>query len=300
MDFLKIGHLTQEEEGTGATVFLFDRPAPGAYTLCGSAPASHELHTLDLDAIVPAVDGLVFLGGSAFGLPAVDGAMQWFKEQGRGYSTPHGNIPIVPAAGLYDLAVKKAVAPKADGVYQACVQAVANNALNGCVGAGTGASVGKLMMSAKRMSGGFGQAELVLSNGVKVLACVVVNSVGDIWDTKGHILAGARVANGVFGDCTQYLLSGGQDDIIKETSNTTLVAVFTNVLFSRSELKRMSKTAISGMARAISPVFTCYDGDIVFCFSLGKEKASEQVVGTMAAEAVRQAIINAVKNSVII
>jgi L-aminopeptidase/D-esterase-like protein len=293
---LKIGHYTQEEEGTGVTVFLFDQPAPGVYLLAGSAPASHELHTLELDALTPTVDGLVFVGGSAFGLSAVEGAMRWCKEQGRGYATSHGSIPIIPAAGIYDLAVKKAVAPSAESVYQACVDAVKNNPLQGRVGAGTGASVGKCITNAHRMSGGLGQAELTLPNGVSVLAYAVVNSVGDILDKNGNIIAGARFVNGEFADCTQYLLSG-HDDLFNQESNTTLVALFTNARFSKAALKRISKMAIAGMARAISPAFTAYDGDIVFCFSLGEYEISEKIIGAMAAEAVRQAIMNAVKKS---
>lgn len=297
MQYLKIGHYTEEEHGTGITVFLFDQGALGAYTLCGSAPATHELHTLELDAIVPKVNGLLFSGGSAFGLSAIEGVMRWLKEQHRGYSMPNGVVPIVPAVSLYDLHVKHALPPTAEMAYEACQRAIENNPLEGSIGAGTGASVGKFILTAQHMSGGLGRAELVLPTGVCVTAYAVVNSMGDVINEKGDIIAGARDKKGDFANCTQHLLSG-KHDWIRYESNTTLVAVFTNVLLSKDALKRVSKMAVAGMARAISPVFTRYDGDIIFCFSLGEYEAKESVVGVMAVEAVRRAIVNAVKYSI--
>ncbi len=294
MQYLKIGHATNEAHATGVSVFLFDRPAPTAYSLCGASPASHELHVLELDANVPFIDGLAFTGGSAFGLNAVAGVLRWFQEQGRGYQTHAGPVPIVPVAGIYDLAVKSSQPPTAEEGYQACLNARENNPLQGRVGAGTGASVGKLIPEAARMRGGIGFSELTLKNGVTVLAYALVNSVGDVRDGS-DIIAGARFADGTFANCEQYLLTGHQA-IETDLANTTLVAVFTNAKFSKSELKRISKVAMTGMARAISPVFTRADGDIIFCTSLGDHPGVEMIVGSMAAEAVRQAIINAVKD----
>ena len=299
MQSLKVGHFTHLDHATGVTVFLFDQPATAAYSLCGASPASHELQVLELDANVPYIDGIAFTGGSAFGLNAVAGVMRWFQEQERGYKTPYACVPIIPAAGIYDLAVKTATPPTADEAYQACLNAVANNSLHGRVGAGTGASVGKFVPYAARMSGGIGFAELALANGVSVLAYALVNSLGDVRDASGNIIAGAKLANGQFADCEQYLLSG-QQEFISDLANTTLVAVFTNVKFSKIELKRITKVAMSGMARAISPVFTRSDGDIIFCASLGEYEALEMTVSTMAAEAVRQAIINSVKNTIVL
>jgi L-aminopeptidase/D-esterase-like protein len=299
MKHLKIGHYTQAEQGTGLSVFLFDQPVCGAYTLCGSAPAAHELTVLDLDAMVSGVNGLLLAGGSAFGLSAVDGVLRWLKERNRGFATSHGVVPIVPAVALYDLAFNESVAPMAEHAYQACQQATENNVLQGRIGAGTGATVGKFVANTRRMSGGLGRAELRLANGVTVLAYAAVNSVGDVTDASGNIIAGACLPNGDFANCTQMLLSGC-DDALQANTNTTLVAVFTNANFSKVELKRISKMALAGMPRAISPVFTQYDGDIVFCFSVGAATASEKIVGAMAAEAVRQAIVNAVQDSKIL
>jgi L-aminopeptidase/D-esterase-like protein len=301
MQGLKIGHYTNKRQGTGASVFLFEQPALAAYCLCGSSPASHELGALELDANVTHINGLALLGGSAFGLSAVSGVMRWLHEQGQGWGSPstHGRVPIVPAAAIYDLAVKEPVAPSPDDVYQACVSASVANDDVGRVGAGTGASVGKLVPSALRMQGGIGRAEITLPDGVTVLVYAVVNSVGDIYDKAGNIIAGARFSDGKFADCQASLFQAGAEPKLS-SSNTTLVAVFTDALFSKVELKRIAKMAIAGIGRAVVPVFTRYDGDIVFSVSLGEKTALEIVIGTVAAEMTRQAIVNAVNNSEIL
>jgi L-aminopeptidase/D-esterase-like protein len=298
MQSLKVGHYTDEEHATGVSVFLFDHPASAAYTLCGASPASHELQVMELDANVPYIDGLIFTGGSAFGLNAVSGVMQWFHEQGRGFKTPYANVPIVPAAGIYDFAVKSAIPPLPENAYQACLYAIENNPLQGRVGAGTGASVGKFVPHTARMSGGIGFSELILKNGVSVLAYAVVNSLGDVRDGS-TIIAGAKNPDGTFADCERYLLTG-HEDVVTDLANTTLVAVFTNAVFSKVELKRISKVALAGMARAISPVFTRNDGDIIICASLGDLHETELVISAMAAEVVRQAIVNAVKDAIVL
>ena len=299
MRSLKVGHYTNDQNGTGITVFILDRPSPAAYNLCGASPASHELQVLELDAHVPFIDGLVFSGGSAFGLGAVSGVMKWFQEQGRGYQTHYGPVPIVPAAGIYDFAVKSTIPPTAENGYEACLNGVESNVAQGRIGAGTGASVGKCVPHADRMSGGVGFYEMKLATGVCVSAYVVVNSVGDVRDPSGKILAGARLQNGEFADCERYLLEG-HNEIVTDLANTTLVAVFTNAKFSKPELKRIGKVAMAGMARAISPIFTQHDGDIIFCVSLGEHIASELTIGAMAAEVVRQAIVNSVRGSIVI
>jgi L-aminopeptidase/D-esterase-like protein len=298
MQSLKIGHSTNTELGTGLTVFLFEQPAVAAYHLCGSSPATRELHTLELDANPTHIDGLVFSGGSALGLGATDGVMRFLLEQGRGKPVPHGVMPIVPAVSVYDLAVKAPQPPTVEEAYQAA-RSAKNECIEGRVGAGTGCSVGKLVPQSSRMSGGIGFAEVILKNGLHVLVYAVVNAVGDIHDPSGKIIAGARLANGAFADCEKYFLNGQHEKQISNT-NTTLVAVFTNAKFSKIELKRISKMASCGMARAIFPVFTRYDGDIVFAVSLGEQQASEVMVGTIAANLTQQAIIYAVKESIIL
>jgi L-aminopeptidase/D-esterase-like protein len=297
MHTLKVGHYTNHTHATGVSVFILDRPSPAVYSVLGASPASHELHVLELEGNVPYIDGILFSGGSAFGLNSVAGVMKWFQEQGRGYQTPHAVVPIVPAAGIYDLAVTSAIPPTPEEAYEACLNAVENNVAQGRIGAGTGASVGKLVPHAHRMSGGIGYSEMNLTNGVSVVAYAVVNSLGDVRDQQGNIIAGARLENGEFADCERYLLTGHKE-VVSDLANTTLVAVFTNAKFSKIELKRITKVASAGMARAVSPVFTRDDGDIIFCASIGERHALEMIVGTMAAEVVRMAIVNAVKDSI--
>lgn len=298
MQFLKVGHSTCHERGTGVSVFLFEQPAPAAYYVCGAAPASHELQVLDLEAAIPYIDGIVLTGGSAFGLPAVAGVMQWFAERQRGYQTSYGVVPILPAASIFDLGVKSSAPPTAADAYAACQAAQENNPLQGCIGAGTGASIGKAIPGARSMSGGVGFAEITLPNAVSVLAYAVVNSFGDVRDATGKIIAGACQSAQQFADCERYILSG--QPVVSPLANTTLVAIFTNVDLTKAELKRVAKVAAGGIARAISPVFTCYDGDIIFCAALGKLAAAEITVSVLAAEAVRQAIVNAVKGSILL
>lgn len=302
MQGLKVGHFTNEKAGTGVSVFLFERPTVGTYWICGAAPASHELAALDPDNSVPGLHGLLLAGGSAYGLHAAAGVMQYLTERGIGHPVPHGVVPIVPAAAIYDLAYKAAQPPTAAEAYQACLDAQENNTESGRIGAGTGASIGKLIPSAKYMSGGLGRAEIELAQGIHVLAYAVVNCVGDVRDATDNIIAGACYDKNKFANCEKYLLSGqGEIDLFKHAhANTTLVAVFTNVKFSKSELKRIAKMALAGIARAIAPIFTRFDGDILFCVSVGEQIASELTVGTIAAEVVRRAIIDAVKDAVIL
>lgn len=290
---LKIGHTTNHVNGTGATVFLFNQPVEAAYHLCGSSPATRELTVLELDAHVSHIDSLVFLGGSAIGLGAVDGAIRWLEEHNRGWLTPHGKVPIVPAAAIYDLAYKKAIPPTAAEVYQACLDATAQNEAFGRIGAGTGATIGKLVPDATRMTGGLGRAAIHLDTGLKVVAYAIVNSVGDVRDEVGNIIAGAQWADGQFANCENYLLSGQSERTVAPL-NTTLIAILTNARFSKNQLKRIAKMASAGLARAIAPIFTPYDGDLVYCISLGEQLVSETIVGTISAEVTRQAIVNAV------
>lgn len=297
MEGLKVGHYTNTETGTGVTVFLLEKSAVGAYRICGSAPATHELAVLDPDNSVPHLHGLSFSGGSAYGLFAADGVMTYLTERGIGHPTPHGVVPIVPAASIYDLSYKHPLPPTAQHAYEACLAAKENNRDSGRIGAGTGATIGKLIRTASAMTSGIGYAELKLESGAQVIAYAVVNSVGDVRDAKGNIVAGARYPDGKFANCEQYLLSGQAETDLFSHGNTTLVAVFTNVKFTKEELKRVAKMAIAGMARAISPIFTKFDGDILFCVSTGDRVVSELTIGTMAAEAVRLSILDSVKAS---
>ncbi|MBS0649501.1 MAG: P1 family peptidase [Verrucomicrobia bacterium] len=293
---LKVGHRTLQN--TGLTVFLLDRHAPCGWWLCGSAPAMCEVNLLDPEATVDHIDALLFTGGSAFGLGAANGVMQWLNEQERGYPTRYGGVPIVPAAAIYDLSKEKSYPVAKDG-YEACVHASTENHLQGAIGAGAGATVGKLLESARPMRGGIGYS-LVESNGIKVLAYALVNSLGDIVDPQGKIIAGAVKEDGNFAHLEESLRRGLTSHLDIPLPNTTLIALFTNAAFDKSELTRLAKTAVSGMARAIRPVFTKYDGDALFFVSLGSKPADELLVSTLAIHATEQAIRHAVKDSVVL
>lgn len=297
---LKVGHTTDINKGTGLTVFLFDQPAACGYWLCGSAPATRDVSLLDPANTVSKIDALLFTGGSAFGLDATQGVMRWLQEKNRGFPTAHGAVPIVPTASIYDFSVKGMAIPSGEDAYQACAIATTNNKQTGSIGAGTGASVGKLSLNASPMSGGFGYVEIECTNGLKIIACVVVNAVGNIFNQQNKIIAGACDANGKLIDLTNLLQQGQAIHTPLSQQNTTLAAVFTNAAFDKNQLTRIAKMACAGMARAITPAFTSYDGDVIFAVSLGEMTADEITVGALGANAVQQAIICAVQNTTII
>jgi L-aminopeptidase/D-esterase-like protein len=257
-----------------------------------------EVNLLDPEATVDHIDALLFTGGSAFGLGAANGVMQWLNEQERGYPTRYGGVPIVPAAAIYDLSKEKSYPTAKDG-YEACVHASSENHLQGGVGAGTGATIGKLLESARPMRGGIGYS-LVESNGIQVLAYALVNSLGDIVDAQGKIIAGAVKEDGKFAHLEESLRRGLSSHLDAPLPNTTLIALFTNASFDKSELTRLAKTAACGMARAIRPAFTKYDGDALFFVSMGNKPADELLVSTLAIHATEQAIRHAVKDSVVL
>ncbi|RUR02955.1 P1 family peptidase [Legionella septentrionalis] len=296
MQGLKINHVTDMDNGTGASIFLFEQGAIGSYLIVGSACATHEVAVLEPEHSVPCVHGLMLAGGSTFGLFAVQGMVRYLHEKEIGFHAPNAIVPLVPAAALYDLSYKHPVPPSANEVYQACFKASEHNEDRGILGAGTGATVGKLIASASPMKSGMGRAAIKLDSGLEVIAYAAVNAVGDVHD-KGNIVAGARFADGSWADTEKRLLAGESEQNLFANANTTLIAVFTNAKGDKASLKRMAKMTAAGFSQAISPIFSPYDGDIIFCFSLGNLEVSELMLGTIAAEQVRLAILDAVKNS---
>jgi len=295
MEGLKVSHYTNHEDGTGASVFLFEQGAYGAYWMAGSSSATHELAILDPEHSVPQVHGLMLSGGSTFGLFAAEGAVRFLSEKGIGLQLPQAVIPLVPAAALYDLNYRKPAAAKASDVYKICKTAKEDNKERGAIGVGTGATVGKCIVGANDMKSGLGRSEVFLPSGLNVIAYAAVNAVGDV-NNNGKLIAGARYNDGSWVDSEKELLSGQVEKNLFSGANTTLVTVFTNARVDKAGLKRLAKMAVSGMSRAIAPIFTPYDGDVVFCFSLGHIDISHLTLGTIAAEQVRLAIIDAVKS----
>ena len=241
----------------------------------------------------------MFTGGSAYGLGASTGVMEYLAERGRGLATPGRRVPIVPAACVFDLAVGAPVYPTADDAYQACRTATPGEYVRGRVGVGTGASVGKWLQNGRPMTGGFGIG-YVQAGAVQVLACAAVNPLGDVVD-RGKIVTGAVDGQGRFLDTERHLLENSPALRTSLTqTNTTLMAVVSNAALSQQDLYMVAKMSSAGCARAVSPAFSPWDGDIVFGVSAGNQAVDVTLVGALGAEAVRLAILDAVREATVI
>ena len=287
-----VGHWTDAVAETGCTVVLCPDRTVGACDVRGNAPGSRELALLDSIRTMPEVHALVLTGGSAFGLASADGVMRFLEERGIGYVTPWARVPIVPAAVIYDLNVGSAsIRPTADAGYAACGNATAVVA-DGRIGAGTGAMVGKWQGLERAMRGGLGVATDRIGD-VVIVAIAVVNAVGDVYDADGSIIAGAR------GTSQQWAATefAGRLQLPLDPAplNTTLVALLTNAKLSKVDAHRMSQRGHDGMARAVRPVHTSHDGDVVFTLASGLHEGTFDVIAEAGADLTTQAIRNAVR-----
>jgi L-aminopeptidase/D-esterase-like protein len=294
---LKVGHAQDEMAVTGCTVFLCEGGMVGACEVLGGAAGERELETLRPGHIVEKIHGVVLAGGSAFGLDAAAGVMRWCEEHGIGFDAGVARVPIVPAAILFDLAIGSATRrPDAAMGYAAAQEATEGPLQEGNVGAGMGATVGKLYGVERAMKGGIGCWTEELRGGMRVSALAAVNAFGDIRDpTKGKIIAGARTAvdSQEFVGTAEAMRTGTMLPAFGGTS-TVLVVVATDALLTKEEAQRVAKMASKGMERTISPAFTLLDGDILFALSAGAKSADVSVVGAAAAEAVARAIVRGV------
>ncbi len=269
----------------------------------GGAPGTRETDLLAPTATVREVHALLLTGGSAFGLDAAGGVMTYLSEQGIGYETGVARVPIVPAAVIFDLDLGSPEAyPNGAAGYAACVAATPQETSEGSVGAGYGACVGRMLGPRGRTKGGLGMANATLDDGTTVGALAVVNAVGDVRDETGAIIAGTR-RGPVFADSVRLLRSssgtgGGGDgaDDPRPLTNTTLVAVVTDARLDKTALTRLARQAHDGLAHAIAPVHTGFDGDTVFALSTGERSpsVSTEVLGVLAVEVVAAAIRRAV------
>ena len=289
---IKVGVYTDPDAATGVTVVLVEEGARAAVDVRGSAPGTRETDLLRPSRLVEEVQAIVLAGGSAFGLDAAGGVMRYLEERGRGYITGPLRVPIVPAAILFDLLIGDMnVRPDAEMGYRACLNASAGPVPEGSVGAGTGATVGKIYGPLQAVKSGQGSASCRCGNLV-VAALVAVNAFGDVFNREGKLLAGPRNPETGAMERTAVLMTGcrGADF----PGNTTLGVVATNGSFSREALCKIAQMAHDGLARSIWPVHTMWDGDIIFSLSAGKEEADISLAGTMAAEAVSGAVERAV------
>ncbi len=292
---LRMGNAQDREAMTGVTVLLFDQGAKVGVDISGGGPASRETPlALPLTADNP-VNAIVLSGGSAFGLAASDGVMRYLEERGIGYETGFARVPLVCQSCIYDLGIGRAdVRPDGAMGYNACVDAEKNEPVQGSVGGGTGATVGKLYGMARASKSGLGIYGAAVG-ALQMAAVVIVNAVGDIVDQEnGKKLAGLRAEDGNgFGDsCTELYKLSQRTDLFN--SNTTIGAVITNGRFSKAEMNKIASMARSGYSRCIYPVGTMADGDTIYAASTGEVDADLNVAGTLAARVMEQAIKNAV------
>lgn len=299
VDGIRVGHFTETRRPTGCTVVLYERGAVAGVDVRGSAPGTRETDLLKPTNLVDKVNAIVLSGGSAFGLDSATGVMRYLEEHDAGYATAAGKVPIVPAAILYDLNVGDGkIRPNADAGYKACTSAKSGSIEEGSVGAGAGATVGKIG-GGKPMKGGIGTSSIKLPNGLVVGAIVAVNCVGDVIDPKtGKIVAGARTADGKsFLNIVQTFRSGrGAVQNPPAGQNTTIGVVATNARFDKTQMTKIAEMAHDGMARAINPTHTPSDGDTLFALTTGTStlNANLTAIGVLAAEAVSEAILRAV------
>lgn len=296
---LKVGHWTDADAATGCTVILCGEGATAGVDVRGGAPGTREIALLDPICMVDKIHGLMLAGGSAFGLAAADGAMQWLEEQGFGFDVGVCKVPIVPSAILFDLPIGRAdVRPTAQSGYAACVAASNDAVVEGCVGAGTGATIGKMFGFPFSTKGGVGSASRQLENGVIVAALVVVNAFGDVIDPEnGQIIAGVRDrTSGGFANSMKIVEARLGERLPEGThfTNTTLAVVATNVALNKSNCTKVAQMAHDGLARTIRPVHTLVDGDTVFALSLGNKAGNAGHVGALAADVLAEAVIRAV------
>ena len=301
IDGIRVGHASDFEALTGCTAILCERGAVAGVSVQGGASGTEELETLSPWHIAPVVHGIVLAGGSAFGLEACAGVRRNLERRGVGFDTGYAKVPIVPGAILFDLGIGKAdVRPTREMGEAAAAAATADAVVEGCVGAGTGATVGKFFGMSCAMKSGIGSATVKAGAGwpgVTVAALVAVNAFGDVRDpATGALIAGTRVAPGSKGlaDTAKLMRETPPRGGLRR-EDTTLAVVATNARMSKVEATRVAFLAHHGFVRAIQPVHTSMDGDLCFALSSGTLSAPVDVLGAAAAEAVAQAIVRAVQ-----
>ena len=295
---IRIGHFTNNECATGCTVVICDKGATCGVDIRGGAPGTRETALLAPHCLVDKVNAILLTGGSALGLAATDGVMKYCQEQGYGFGMGTKKIPIVPAAVIYDFNVGIGnYAPTAKDGYEACLCASTAKVVQGNVGAGTGALVGKVCGIDRAMRGGLGSASLSFPNSLIISVLVVVNTFGDVRSYEDNrIIAGARSTEGGFVDTIKYIINDGFPKTYCR-SNTIIGVVATNACFDKIDMTKIAQMAQVGVSQVITPAHTMYDGDTLFALATGDIKAEVNFVGIVAAELVKKAIQNAIFQS---
>jgi L-aminopeptidase/D-esterase-like protein len=298
---LEVGHHTLPDRPTGCTVVLAQGGAVAGVDVRGGAPGTRETDLLDPSNTVQRVHAVVLTGGSAFGLDAAAGVVRYLEERGIGFDVGVAKVPIVPAAVLFDLAVgaRPDVRPTAESGYRAAQAAGNGPVAEGNVGAGAGATVGKIAGRALAMKGGIGSASIALPDGLIVAALVAVNAVGDVLDpVTGQPIAGVRTADGrALADARKLLRAGGFRLLARPGENTTIGVVATNATLDKAQARKVAQMAHDGLARAIAPAHTPLDGDTIFALATAAlpGEANVTTIGAVAAEAMAEAVVRAVR-----
>jgi L-aminopeptidase/D-esterase-like protein len=281
VDGVRVGHWTEPEALTGCTVILPPLGTTGSVAIPGNAPATRETDVIAPGRRVNEPNAILLTGGSAFGLAAADGVMRWLEDRGIGHETPWARVPIVPTAAIFDLALGDPMTrPGPAQGLAACEAAAAGEVAEGNVGAGTGATVGKLAGPEHMSKGGLGSASSA-DGDLIVGAIAVVNAVGDVTEDDGTVIAGARAEG------NRELIEGGQA--------TTICCVATNAILTKDECHAVAVEAAAGLARAIRPVHTMFDGDAVFVLATNRVPSSASRVGFIAAEVLVDAVRRGVR-----
>ncbi len=297
---IRVGHFTDSRRPTGCTVIIFDRAAVAGVDVRGAAPGSRETDLLNPINTVQTVNAILLAGGSAYGLDAATGVMHYLEENKMGVYVGSNVVPIVPAAILFDLELgDPKIRPDAQAGYQACLSAVNEHPAEGSVGAGAGATIGKLFGMRGAMKSGIGSVSITIGEtDITVGALVAVNAVGDVLNKEtGKILAGARSHDGdSFLDSMQQILSGVTTNA-RIGGNTTLGVVATNARLTKVEATKVAQMAHDGLARVINPVHTGMDGDTIFAAATGtsRTRADVSTIGAVAAEAMARAVNRAIR-----
>lgn len=292
---LEVGHFTDTRRPTGCTVIIARAGAVAGVDVRGGAPGTRETDLLHPANLVEQVHAVLLAGGSAWGLDAATGVMQWLEENSIGLKVGFGLVPIVPAAVLFDLPVGDAnIRPDAKAGYLACVNASRAAPAQGSVGAGAGALVGKIFGLERAMRGGLGTASITV-DGITVGAIVACNAVGDVIDPlSGRVVAGARTPDGgSLLNSRDAIVSGAAPQSLLAGTNTTIGLIATDAILTKAQAHRLAQVSHDGLARAINPVHTLLDGDTLFALGTGQagQPASMLMLCTLAAEVTARAIV---------
>ncbi len=290
-----VGHATDHEGLTGCTAVLFERSTVVGVDVRGSSPGTRETDRLGPIGMVRDTHALLLTGGSAFGLAAADGIVKFLEEKGVGLDIGVAKIPLVSAAVIFDLMSGPDVRPDATMGYEAAAAAAGDDFDQGSVGAGTGATVGKMLGLESAMKGGLGSASVDLGDGLIVGSLAVVNAVGDVRDERGEILAGPRRADGTLADSEELMPQAA--DRMRWGQNTTLGIVATNARLTKPAATKVAQMTHDGLARAIRPVHTSVDGDVVFAASAGEVETVTDIVGAWGARTMQEAILCAIRSA---